>query len=618
MKYNKIFLVSLAILAIFMLGAVSATDDISVDNSTVEENTLNSIEEVSDEVELGENEENDLLESTYSEDVASEKESLSMDVKIWWDSEIGGVIDEFPPGYSSDKYVKVSLPKKVNGTLSLYMDGKFISDKNITAKTHYFNVTVDDIGKHIAEVKYSGDDQYSASSASTTFEVVSCYIDCTMDIVYSASNEYLGVYVSGPTNNPNPNGDIVVIINGKRYVAPIIRGNAFIKLESLDLGHHNVHIDYLGDNKHAPRSLDTIVNVYPEISMNNDIAFNENNEVYLELPADAKGHLVVKVEGNVVGDVPLVNGYASVSLNDFRKFNQELEIEMEYTSDDYDVDSVDIYFRVNPQIDLERDMIINQKYTLAFTLPNTYSGDLELEVPGYDENLKAKVIKGKASIDFLAKEIGDNLIFLTYNDDSGADYSEIYSIFVGPNPNMVATIDSKAGNDPVVKVNVANDAGGAISVIVNGNEYSSSYFTKNGSLTILGLADGTYTAIVTYSGDYKYPTVSKTITFTKTSKNTPTKKADKISLKLAKVTVKKSAKKLVIKATLKINGKVVKGKKITFKFNKKTYKAKTNKKGVAKITIKKSVLKKLKVGKKVKYQASYGKTTVKKTVKVKK
>ena len=77
----------------------------------------------------------------------------------------------------------------------------------------------------------------------------------------------------------------------------------------------------------------------------------------------------------------------------------------------------------------------------------------------YDENLKAKVIKGKASIDFLAKEIGDNLIFLTYNDDSGADYSDIYSIFVGPNPNMVATIDSKAGNDPVVKVNVANDAG---------------------------------------------------------------------------------------------------------------------------------------------------------------
>ena len=88
-------------------------------------------------------------------------------------------------------------------------------------------------------------------------------------------------------------------------------------------------------------------------------------------------------------------------------------------------------------------------------------------------------------------------------------------------------------------------------------------------------------------------------------------------LKLAKVKVKKSAKKLVIKATLK--GKTaIKGKKLTFKFNGKKYTAKTNKKGIAKITIKKSVLKKLKVGKKVKYQVTYIKDTVKQSVKVKK
>ena len=91
----------------------------------------------------------------------------------------------------------------------------------------------------------------------------------------------------------------------------------------------------------------------------------------------------------------------------------------------------------------------------------------------------------------------------------------------------------------------------------------------------------------------------------------------KQSLKLSKVKVKKSAKKLVIKATLK-GKKPIKGKKLTFKFNGKTYKAKTNKKGIAKITIKKSALKKLKVGKKVKYQVTYLKDTVKKSVKVKK
>ncbi|MBE6509423.1 MAG: hypothetical protein E7Z77_08435 [Methanobrevibacter sp.] len=97
-----------------------------------------------------------------------------------------------------------------------------------------------------------------------------------------------------------------------------------------------------------------------------------------------------------------------------------------------------------------------------------------------------------------------------------------------------------------------------------------------------------------------------------------------VSLKT--VTVKKSAKKLTLQATLsKINGKYLKNKKVTFKFNGKKYTAKTNNKGVAKLTIKNAKsgkntynFAKLKVGKKIIYQATYLKDTVKKTVKIKK
>ena len=85
------------------------------------------------------------------------------------------------------------------------------------------------------------------------------------------------------------------------------------------------------------------------------------------------------------------------------------------------------------------------------------------------------------------------------------------------------------------------------------------------------------------------------------------------------VTVKKSAKKLVIKAKLKwSNGKPIKGKTLKLKFKGKTYKAKTSKKGIAKFTIKKKVIKKLKKGKKYTYSVSYNTNTVKGKVKVKK
>ncbi len=93
-------------------------------------------------------------------------------------------------------------------------------------------------------------------------------------------------------------------------------------------------------------------------------------------------------------------------------------------------------------------------------------------------------------------------------------------------------------------------------------------------------------------------------------------KNTKITLKT--VTVKKSAKKLVLTATLKKGSSPLKSKWVTFKFNGKTYKAKTNSKGVAKYTIKKNILKKLKVGKKITYKVSYSSFSAKKTVKVKK
>ena len=115
-------------------------------------------------------------------------------------------------------------------------------------------------------------------------------------------------------------------------------------------------------------------------------------------------------------------------------------------------------------------------------------------------------------------------------------------------------------------------------------------------------------------GKYKIQATAlgKSITKTLTVKHIVTLKT---------VTLKKSAKKLTLQATLaKVNGKYLKKKTITFKINgKKVATAKTNSKGVAKITIKNpNVVKKLKVGKKVTYQATYLKDTVKKTAKIKK
>ena len=84
------------------------------------------------------------------------------------------------------------------------------------------------------------------------------------------------------------------------------------------------------------------------------------------------------------------------------------------------------------------------------------------------------------------------------------------------------------------------------------------------------------------------------------------------------VTVKKSAKKLVLKATLKKGKTALKSKVVKFKVNGKTYNAKTSKKGIAQITIQKSVINKLKAGKNYSVKVSYLSDVIKTTLKVKK
>ena len=139
--------------------------------------------------------------------------------------------------------------------------------------------------------------------------------------------------------------------------------------------------------------------------------------------------------------------------------------------------------------------------------------------------------------------------------------------------------------------------------LINGKKYGSAKTNAKGVASIV---------IKSAPGNYKITTSALGVSVVKTLKVTHL-------LSLKKVNVKRSASKLVLTASLKkLNGKYLNGKTITFKFNGKKYTAKTNKKGVAKVTIAKSVLLKLKAGKKVTCQAAYSKDVVKYTVKVSK
>jgi len=244
--------------------------------------------------------------------------------------------------------------------------------------------------------------------------------------------------------------------------------------------------------------------------------------------------------------------------------------------------------------------------------PNTY--DITSLNPVTDETKLNKIIiigSGGSSTDNNNTPGGN-----TDNNNTPSENSNQTNNDPKPINDNQITIPSLSTGSGTVKL--PTDASGTITLDIAGKKYNFPVVNGVANVKLPDLANGNYGYIITYSGDTNYASFTKTGSLTVKKQTIPTKPVVKTTITLKTVKVKKSAKKLILQATLKQGKKALSGKKITFKFNGKKYTAKTNKKGVAKVTIKKAILKKLKVGKKVKYQASYGNAIAKKTAKIKK
>ena len=227
------------------------------------------------------------------------------------------------------------------------------------------------------------------------------------------------------------------------------------------------------------------------------------------------------------------------------------------------------------------NITINGKTTSAITDANGIAKVEITEVPGSYE--VATTYNGETYNNTIAVNLNPNTCKITQNKNIKVDYDggKYFSV-------KIVSADGKVAA-----------AGVTVKFKINGKT-TQAKTDKNGIAKIkITDVPKKYTMTTTYNG--------------KTVKNTVT--VNQV-LKTKKVNIKKTSKSFILKASLKINGKLQKGKLIAFKFNGKTYKVKTNKKGIAQKTLNKQVIGKLKKGKTYTVKVTYKKDTIKTTVKV--
>ena len=404
---------------------------------------------------------------------------------------------------------------------------------------------------------------------------------------------------------------ITATIDGKKYdVIKDENDYFYIKnTEKLGIGNHSVVLSYSGDKKFPALSKTSNLEVIGDIFYETD---SDNPYVLLLMPDDAKGNLKVTVNGEEYANVKAA-GKANVTLSNLPWGKYELTAE--YTGDDYDVKPVDDTFSIAPQFTAPSKLIVGTTDSISINLTGI-NGSLNVYVGDFDKEVDLE--NGFASITLPALPVGTNWVYATFyhkyiNEDDNDDYDAYYRTF------EIEVINPITAKDTSVVYSASGKYQANIKDI-NGNAVTSgkvTFYILDGKKQILKKEADIKNGVATLS--YKITQGVKTYKIkTVYNKASVTKKLTvKHIVSLKTIKVKKSAKKVTIQANLaKVNGKYLKNKQITFKFNGKKYTAKTNSKGVAKVTIKNTVLKKLKVGKKITYQATYMKDTVKKTVKV--
>ena len=329
----------------------------------------------------------------------------------------------------------------------------------------------------------------------------------------------------------------------------------------------------------------------------------------MTVPEGSSGNVTVTVD-NVTQTVPVKSGENTITVPGVSEGEHEVKVvykDNETGKTKTFTETITVFKSINAEKEMTRGWNSPYDYKAEF-LDNEGHVLKDTEVQFIVNNKTYNVKTDSQGIAYLSElfDVGEYNITMV-NPVTGATETATTTIVKRLIENKDITLEFYDGTQYVVLA-IGDDgkpvgAGEVVGFRVNGVDYNGITGADGYAKLTINLNPKTYTLVAQYRA-FK---VSNKIVVKQT-------------LKLAKKTITvKKGKNLVLKATLKWeNGNAITGKKITFKFNGKSYVAKTDKKGVAKVTIKSKVTKKLKNGKTYVYSAKYITNSVKGKVKVKK
>ena len=405
--------------------------------------------------------------------------------------------------------VLVKVPSDATGTVSVKLgDETYLA----TVENGMAWVTLDDAtpGAHDITVTYSGDSQYSSSTAKSSVVIPKYESPISVDVDDINVGDTLNVEIALPEG---ATGKVTVEIDGKKYPATIEGGKVIVPISGLKAGDKTLIVKYSGDDNYLPNvtTAQFTVSKLPSTAKATpkDISVGTDEIITVEVPKDATGRVLVNIDGvGYYGDI--INGKAKVTIPDLPAGNYNATVT--YEGDDKYLASnpITVSFSVTkskaPMSTSGEAIIVGEDETITVILPDDATGTVTITVNGqsYTEEVK----DGKAVFSIRGLASGEyNILAIYSGDDKYLPSNSMNSSFTVDKAKAPMSAPGSSiviGDDATVTVYLPEDATGTVTLKIDDKTYVEEVKDGKAVFVIPGLTPGNHKIIAIYSGDDKY------------------------------------------------------------------------------------------------------------------
>ena len=331
------------------------------------------------------------------------------------------------------------------------------------------------------------------------------------DLIFNITSEEPGKILIDVTIDKKATGNIAVIVDGDKYDVAIVNGSAKLTLSDLPAGVYYIEAKYDGNSivtesynstKFTIDLIDSSIAVEAK-----NIKCGEEAVITATVTDGATGTVTFFVNGKTYV-VDITDSVATLKIADlttgdypvFAYYNGDKYYKTSYNSTTFNVAKLASTTTVNVS-----DIKVGEDAVISIAVPEITSGVVGVTVG--DAIYNVAVVDGKGTLTLSGLASGSYDVVAKFNGDDkylASEDSAKFNVAKLASTTTVNVSDIKVGEDAVISIAVPEITSGVVGVTVGDAIYNVAVVDGKGTLTLSGLASGSYDVVAKFNGDDKY------------------------------------------------------------------------------------------------------------------